>query len=119
MLTPPDTTTANTAAICSMLRSLGFPAHRLGYSFLILAIAEYSQGNIQSLSKDLYPHIASLFGYLDWHPVEHAIRSATEDAWNNSNCEIWRYYFPVCVKAPSNKQLIATLADHLQQNTPL
>lgn len=118
MLTTPDTSIPDAPVICSMLRKLGYPSHRLGYSYLIIAIARYAQGDIQSLSKELYPYIAGLFGYSDWYPVEHAIRSVAEDAWKNGDREAWAYYFPGCRKAPSNKQLIATLAERVQQSTP-
>ena len=116
MSTELNTTVA--PALCALLHKLGYPAHRLGYTHLLIAANRYAQGDIQSLSKELYPYIAELFGYSDWHPIENAIRSATDYAWENGPKEVWQLLFPCCQKAPANKQLIATLAEYLQQNTP-
>lgn len=104
--------------LCTILQKLGYPTHRLGYSYLLIATARYAQGDMVSLSKELYPYVAKLFGYRDWPPVENAIRSATEVAWETAPAQVWKTLFPCCQKAPTNKQLIATLAEILQQNTP-
>lgn len=98
----------------SMLRGLGFSAHRIGYKQLCIAIPYFAQDYTQSLVKKLYPYIARIFGYSDWHAVEHAIRCAVHDAWLNGDPTIWAEYFPNCRKPPSNKQFIATLAEHLK-----
>lgn len=108
----------DTAITCALLHDLNFPIHRLGYSHLILAVIRYAQGDMPSLTKELYPYVAKRFGYSDWHAIERAIRSATADAWTNRDPQIWELYFPRCRKAPSNKRLIATLAEQLRQNTP-
>ena len=105
--------------LCATLQKLGYPTHRLGYSYLLIAITRYAQGDMVSLSKELYPYVAKLFGYCDWPPVENAIRSVTEVAWETAPAPVWKTLFPSCQKAPTNKQLIATLAEILQQNTPL
>lgn len=115
MITTLDT---STAAIGGILRELNYPAHRLGYSYLIAAVELYAQYDVQCLSKELYPAVAARFGYSDWRPIEHAIRSVTLDTWDDGDRQAWAYYFPGCRKVPSNKQLIATLAEHLQQRTP-
>ena len=104
--------------LCALLHKLGYPAHRLGYTYLLIAVPRYAQGDIQSLSKELYPYIEDLFGYSNWHPIENAIRSATDNAWANGPKEAWQSLFPCCQKAPTNKHLIATLSEYLQQNTP-
>ena len=119
MLTVINTNIRIDPALCSILHKLGYPVHRLGYSYLLIAATRYAQGDIQSLSKELYPYVADLFGYCDWPPVENAIRSATEYAWGNGSSQIWDDLFPSNHKMPTNKQLIATLAEYLQQNTPL
>lgn len=118
MLTATNTNIRIDPTLCSILHKLGYPAHRLGYSYLLIAVTRYAQGDIQSLSKELYPYIAGLFGYGDWHPVENAIRSVTDDAWEKGSPLAWKSLFPCCLKTPTNKQLIATLAEFLQQNTP-
>lgn len=107
-----------TAFTCAMLHKLSFPIHRLGYSHLILAITRYAQGDMPSLTKELYPYVAKHFGYRDWHAIERAIRSVAADAWANGDPQAWEAYFPRYDRVPSNKRLIATLAEQLQQNTP-
>lgn len=118
MLTATNTNIHIDPALCSILHKLGYPSHRLGYSYLLIAATRYAQGDIQSLSKELYPYVADLFGYNDWPPVENAIRSVTECAWEKGSAQTWEDLFPGCPKMPTNKQLIATLAEYLQQNTP-
>ena len=107
-----------TSSACAMLHDLNFPVHRLGYGHLILAITRYAQGDMPSLTKELYPYVAKCLGYSDWHAIERAIRYAIAAAWANGDPQAWALYFPRYRKAPSNKQLIATLAELLQQNTP-
>ena len=103
------------ASAASMLKQLGVPNHRLGYSQLIVAIARYAQGDMLSLSKELYPYVAKSCGCCDWRAVEHSIRTAIADAWAPEDPAGWSLYFPQAQKVPSNKKLIATLAEHLQQ----
>lgn len=108
----------SSAMISTMLHDLGLPVHRCGYDHLILAISRHAEGDMQSLSKELYPYVSERFGYADWHAVEHTIRSVISDTWETRDPEIWEQYFPRFHKAPSNKRFIATLAELLQQNTP-
>lgn len=103
---------------CTLLHDLAFPAHRLGYSHLILAITYYAQGNMPSLTKELYPYLARRLGYRDWHAIERTIRYTIKDVWAHRDPQAWAVYFPCCQQAPTNKLLIATLAEHLRQNTP-
>lgn len=98
----------------SMLHELGFPAHRIGYKQLCIAIPRYAQDSTQSIIKELYPYIAVIFGYTGWCAVEHAMRCAIHDAWFNCDPDIWEEYFPNSRKPPSNKLFIATLAERLE-----
>ena len=101
----------------SMLHELGLGVHRLGYTHLTLAVPLYAKDMTQSLSKEIYPHIARCFGYPDWHCVERSVRTAILDAWDRRNPETWERYFPEETKAPTNKKFIATLAERLEQWT--
>ena len=102
----------------SMLHELSCPIHCLGYDYIILAVTRYTKGDMQSLSKELYPYIAERYGYADWHPVERSIRTAISYGWANGDPLVWDRYFPNAEKAPANKLFIVTLAERLQQNTP-
>lgn len=106
-------TTAPERTVSHILHELGLPVHRIGYKQLCLAIVLYSQNDIQSLSKELYPAVAAHFGYTDWRPVEHAIRLAIYHAWSIRVPGLWEQYFTGTTKPPSNKQFIATIAELL------
>ena len=113
---PPDS--VSVALTHEMLHALNVPIHRLGYRHLTVAIVRFSQGDMHSLTKELYPYLASYFGYKSWHAVENSIRGAIIDAWNNGDTDVWRQYFSYAKKPPTNKCFLATLAERLQQNTP-
>ena len=107
-----------TASARAILHKLQFLPHRMGYNHLALAVTRYAKGDVPSLTKELYPYVARRFGYSDWHAVERSIRYAVSSTWKNADRQVWDDYFPYCRKAPTNKLVIATLAECLQQNTP-
>lgn len=100
-----------------ILRELRFGVHRRGYKQLLLLVPCYALDNEQSMSKELYPYAADYFGYAAWQPVEHAVRVAILDAWEQRDPALWEQYFPGLRKPPSNKRFIATLAERIK-NTP-
>lgn len=106
VLSPPEKTSL-------MLHELGISIHRLGYRQLCAAIPRYARNNSQSITKELYPTLARQFGNSDWHPVERSIRSVIHDAWSRRDPEVWSKYFTNLKEPPSNKEFIATLAEHL------
>ena len=97
-----------------LLHGLGVPCHRVGYMQLCMAIPLFALDTRQSLSKDIYPLIASYWGHSDWRTIEHAIRIVILFSWLHRNPTVWDHYFPNLDKAPSNKLFIATLAEHLK-----
>lgn len=101
--------TANDVMICILLE-LGIPVHRVGYKQLCIAIPAYAEDDAQTLSKELFPYVASQLGYCDWRAVEHSIRDSIVYAWKRRDPAVWAKYFPNCRKAPSNKMFIATVA---------
>lgn len=101
-----------------ILRELGFAAHRLGYRQARICLCAYCDDPTQSFTKEIYPYAAKLTGCNDGRSAEHCIRLAIADAWVRSNRSAWDPYFPYAKKPPTNKQFIATLADHLRQITP-
>lgn len=111
--TQPQLTAVPERTVNHILHELGLPVHRIGYKQLCLAIVHYSQNDIQSLSKELYPFVAARFGYRDWHPVEHAMRLVICQAWSQRPPGLWEQYFTDTTKPPSNKQFIATIAELL------
>ncbi len=97
-----------------MLHELGIPCHRVGYQQLCMAIPMFAQDERRVLSKDVYPDIASDWGYTDWRTIEHAIRIVIRFSWLHRDPVVWAHYFPNLDKAPSNKLFIATLAEYLK-----
>ena len=71
------------------LHDLGISTHRIGYKYLTVVIPCYTMDPGQSLTKEVYPYVASYFGCADWHSVERSIRSAIQDAWERREPEIW------------------------------
>lgn len=96
------------------LRNLGISPHRNGYKYLTVVIPCYAMDPGQSLTKEVYPYVASYFGCADWHSVERSIRLVVQDAWERRDLEIWAQYFRNQKKVPSNKQFIAVLAEKLR-----
>ena len=92
-----------------LLLELGFHPHLLGFRQLCAAIDRYSLGEIQSMSKELYPFVGDLTGCTPM-AVEHTIRRAITYAWNRRDPEAWARYFPDTGKVPANKEFISILS---------
>ena len=100
--------------VLSDLRRLNVPVYLSGYLCLCVAIHLFSLDISQSMCGELYPAVAKALGYVDWRPVEFAIRRAILSAWEHRDPDIWNAYFPGLTKAPTNKQFIATLAQRIK-----
>lgn len=104
--------------IANIFISVGIPAHIKGYQFLRegIKLAVDSPAIINSITKRLYPSIASIY---DTTPskVERAIRHAIEVAWNRGKIENINSLFGIKVytanEKPTNGEFIALLADKM------
>lgn len=98
--------------------TVGIPAHIKGYQFLREAIkmAIDEPEIINSITKKLYPNIATRFG-TSASKVERAIRHAIEVAWNRGKIENINSVFGLQVygtnEKPTNGEFIALLADKM------
>ena len=97
----------------TILRQLGIPQHRIGYTLLLKALPLYAQADTLLVTKELYPLLAQQLGFSDWRSVEHAIREVIHWAWQHRNGEVWDRFFPGAGKAPSNKVFLAVIAEYL------
>lgn len=97
------------------LQLMHFATGREGYYQLCVGIPMFFRDPHQSLSKELYPAIARACGAKSGDAVERAIRTAIEDAWAHKSPEVWQEYFPNCYRCPSNKVLIARIAELLKE----
>ena len=95
------------------LTRLGYPPHRSGTQQLLAGVPLYAQDPSQLLSKELYPAIASVCGHKGNKSVEYSIRAVTEDTWNHRVEAVWQEYFPNHTQCPTNKEVLARLADFL------
>ncbi len=101
--------------ITQLLLGLGLRPSLDGFSQLQVALPLFLQDTAQRLSKELYPAVARLCGCNSGVQVEHSIRTAIRSAWCERDITVWEYYFPHCLKAPTNKEFIARLAAALQR----
>lgn len=95
----------------SHLSVLGIPSGQDGGKHLRVGIPLYAQDRTQKLKYELYPAIAEFCGTTGG-AVEHAIRRAIEDGWDQRT-EQWEDYFPRRNRCPSNKVFISTLAEKI------
>ena len=104
--------------ITNIFITVGIPAHIKGYQFLREAIkmAIDSPEIINSITKKLYPSIASKFD-TSASKVERAIRHAIEVAWNRGKIENINNLFGIRVygnnEKPTNGEFIALVADKM------
>jgi len=104
--------------ISNIFITVGIPAHIKGYQFLREAIkmAIREPDIINSITKQLYPNIASKF-QTSASKVERAIRHAIEVAWNRGRIENINSIFGVKVYGtndkPTNGEFIALVADKM------
>ena len=104
--------------ITNIFITVGIPAHIKGYQFLREAIkmAIDSPDIINSITKKLYPSIASKFD-TSASKVERAIRHAIEVAWNRGKIENINNLFGIRVygnnEKPTNGEFIALVADKM------
>ena len=98
------------------LRQLNAPVHLSGYRCLCVAVLLFARDISQPMCGEPYPAVAEALGYTDWRAVEFAICRAILWAWEHRDPAVWEEYFPSAVKAPSNKQFIATLAKRSKEN---
>ncbi len=104
--------------ISNIFITVGIPAHIKGYQFLREAIkmAIEEPDIINSITKQLYPSIASRFS-TSASKVERAIRHAIEVAWNRGKIENINNLFGIKVydsnEKPTNGEFIALVADKM------
>lgn len=104
--------------ITNIFITVGIPAHIKGYQFLREAIkmAIKNPEIINSITKELYPSIASRFD-TSASKVERAIRHAIEVAWNRGKIENINSVFGIKVysnnEKPTNGEFIALVADKM------
>ena len=102
--------------ISNILLHLGISTKLHGYAYLREAILLMRKDPGQSLTKEIYPAVASLCG-AEPIQVERSIRSAIHGTWPKRDDAVWRIYFPSDdseqVPRPTNATFICRLADYL------
>lgn len=105
--------------VTNLLLSLGVPTKLHGYAYLREAILLMAKDPGQSITKELYPTVASLCGCEPKH-VERSSRNAIAAAWRHRDDRIWQLYFQPgpdgIIPRPTNGAFISRLADSLHLN---
>lgn len=105
--------------VTDIIRQVGIPANIKGYQYLREAIMMSVEdvGNLQYITKMLYPTIAKKF-HTNSSSVERAIRHAIEVAWNRGNKEyineLFSYRQQDDKPKPTNSEFIAQITDKLR-----
>ena len=89
----PQMPVTNEDKVENFLRYLGFYPHLSGYKMLVTAISFMIQQPRISMTKELYPQVAEVWG-TDWKQAEHAIRNCIKNAYEHRNDWVWQMYFP-------------------------
>lgn len=109
------------AYVVSTMRTIGVPAHVLGYQYVVRAItlAVNNSEYLHAITSMLYPTIAKEFGATPAR-VERAIRHAIEVAWQRGDLDVLLSYFGNTLDPsrgkPTNSEFIATIAEHVKLN---
>lgn len=111
-ISAPDFRTQTT----NLLVTLGVSTKLRGYAYLREAVLLMSRNPMQSITKELYPGVASQFSSTP-SQVERSIRNAIQHAWERRSDEAWLQVFQPdssgSVPRPSNAVFISRLADRL------
>ena len=112
VLSAPD----SRVTISNTLLRLGISTKLRGYGYLREAVLLMSKHPDQSITKELYPSVASMCNVTSVQ-IERSIRSAIATAWEHSDQRIWQLYFSCddrgLIPRPSNAAFISRLADSL------
>lgn len=104
--------------ILALLNTLRFSPKHDGYLYLQKAIAEMSYAPGQSVTKTIYPTVASLCGCSS-SQVERCIRTAIGAAWKATEPQLWTETFGldpgIPPKRPTNSEFILRSVDVLHK----
>jgi two-component system response regulator (stage 0 sporulation protein A) len=98
--------------VTELLLSLTFSTKHNGFSYLRESILLMSKDPAQSVTKVLYPAVASTFG-CQKENVERSIRTAMDYAWERGDHDLWCRYFPDTGQRPTNAVFISRITEAL------
>jgi len=105
--------------VTAIIHEIGVPAHIKGYQYVreAIMITVEDMDVINSVTKVLYPEVASRFGTTPSR-VERAIRHAIEVAWDRGDLETLQKFFGYTVSnakgKPTNSEFIAMISDRIR-----
>lgn len=106
-------------SISGILLELDMPPHRWGYTYLEEAIDLYLLYPTQTLTKFIYPKIASKYNSTP-KAVERAIRKLIRDTYEKGYNQNWEVYFSYSregiIPLPTNAYFIARIAKQYEQS---
>lgn len=77
------------------LRILRYRSGLDGYMCLLASLPVIIEDPARKFGKEVFTIVAELCGMTDHRDVDHAIRTATNDAWERRDIEVWSKYFPL------------------------
>ncbi len=104
------------------LLKLGIPANTKGFHYIKTAVLIGIENPIglTSMSKILYPAIASRYYTASIASIEHAIRYAISQSCMRGNpefiCEIFGYTSDLKLYCPTSSEFIAVVSEYIRQN---
>lgn len=114
--TPVETVEDSKGRISTVLITLGIPAKLKGYDLLRQSICLVLSHPGQSITKELYPSVASSLG-ISPTQVERSIRTAIAVGFEKGDKRQWAKFFPAGdgeISRPSNGSFINAIAENLR-----
>jgi two-component system response regulator (stage 0 sporulation protein A) len=114
----PSVSSSPKAHLTAILLQLGISPRISGYEYLREAILIMMRTPGISLTKELYPAVASQCS-ADAEQVERSIRTAIQTAWKRRDDALWQQYLPACggsVPRPANSVFLRRFADYMAMN---
>lgn len=101
------------AQVSSLLLKLSLRPKLAGYTYLTEGILRMMEQPDQSITKQLYPSIASSHR-TTVNAVERSMRTAINGAWKRMDVQIWQQFFPAdtngLIPRPTNADFLSCLA---------
>ena len=108
---PPERDTK--AQVSTLLLKLSLRPKLAGYTYLTEGILRMMEQPDQSITKQLYPSIASAH-HTTVDAVERSMRTAINGAWKRMDVQIWQQFFPAdtngLIPRPTNADFLSCLA---------
>lgn len=105
--------------ISNLLLKLNLRPKVAGYAYLAAGILRLVEQPGQSITKELYPSIASAYR-TTVDAVERSMRTAINGGWKRMDVQIWEQFFPPddsgSIPRPTNAEFLSRLAENVSNS---